>query len=75
MTASFSRSSLIPKLYNDRADALIILLKLAGATFGEYPDPWVVDRCFELLKSRYGRDLMKGKLVQVRMPHAAKGGD
>ena len=31
-------------------DALIILFKLAGATFEAYADPSVVDRCFELLK-------------------------
>jgi len=39
-----------PKLYDHQADALIILFKLAGATFGAYADPSVVDRCFELLK-------------------------
>jgi len=39
-----------PKLYDHQADALIILFKLAGATFGAYTDSSVVDRCFELLK-------------------------
>ena len=39
-----------PKLYDHQADALIILFKLAGATFDAYTDPSVVDRCFELLK-------------------------
>ena len=39
-----------PTLYDHQADALIILFKLAGATFGAYADPSVVDRCFELLK-------------------------
>ena len=39
-----------PKLYDHQADALIILFKLAGATFGAYADPSVVDRCFELLQ-------------------------
>ena len=39
-----------PKLYNHQADALVILFKLAGATFEAYADPSVVDRCFELLK-------------------------
>ena len=38
------------KLYDHQADALIVLFKLAGATFGAYADPQVVDRCFELLK-------------------------
>ena len=39
-----------PKLYDHQADALIILFKLAGATFGAYTDSSVVERCFELLK-------------------------
>jgi len=39
-----------PKLYDHQADALIILFKLAGATFEAYADPSVVDRCLELLK-------------------------
>ena len=39
-----------PTLYDHQADALIILFKLAGATFGAYADPSVVDRCFELLQ-------------------------
>ena len=39
-----------PKFYDHQADALIILFKLAGATFEAYADPSVVDRCFELLK-------------------------
>ena len=39
-----------PELYDHQVDALIILFKLAGATFGAYADPSVVDRCFELLK-------------------------
>jgi len=38
-----------PTLYDHQADALIILFKLAGATFGAYADPSVIDRCFELL--------------------------
>ena len=39
-----------PRLFDHQADALIILFKLAGATFGAYADSSVVDRCFELLK-------------------------
>jgi len=39
-----------PTLYDHQADALVILFKLAGATFEAYADPSVVDRCFELLK-------------------------
>ena len=38
------------KLHDHQADALIVLFKLAGATFEAYADPSVVDRCFELLK-------------------------
>ena len=39
-----------PKLYNHQVDSLLILFKLAGATFEAYADPSVVDRCFEILK-------------------------
>ncbi|KAF9646045.1 hypothetical protein BDM02DRAFT_3189169 [Thelephora ganbajun] len=53
-----------PKLYDYQADALIILFKLAGATFEAYADPSVVDRCFELLKNHYNRYSDRGKLVQ-----------
>ena len=38
------------KLYDHQADALVILFKIAGATFEAYADPSVVDRCFDLLK-------------------------
>ncbi|KAF9646048.1 hypothetical protein BDM02DRAFT_3271266 [Thelephora ganbajun] len=53
-----------PKLYDHQADALIILFKLAGATFEAYADPSVVDRCFELLKEHYSNNRYKNKLVQ-----------
>jgi len=39
-----------PTLHDHQAYALIILFKLAGATFEAYVEPSVVDRCFELLK-------------------------
>ncbi|KAF9646041.1 hypothetical protein BDM02DRAFT_3189166 [Thelephora ganbajun] len=52
------------KLYDHQADALIILFKLAGATFEAYADPSVVDRCFEFLKKHYSNNKYKGKLVQ-----------
>ena len=39
-----------PRLGDHQADALIILFKLAGATFEAYADPSVVNRCFKLLK-------------------------
>ena len=53
------------KLYDHQADALIILFKLAGATFEKYVDPSVVDRCFELLKGHPSNNA-KNRLVQVR---------
>ena len=61
------------KLHDHQADALIILFKLAGATFETYVDPSVVDRCFELLKGQYSNPKVRGKLVQVRVPRAVKG--
>jgi hypothetical protein len=39
------------KLYDHQVAALAILFKIAGATFGAYVDPVVVDRCFEVLKN------------------------
>ena len=62
-----------PKLYGHQADALIILFKLAGATFEAYVDPAVVDRCFELLKANYTRDSTDWELLQVRVPRVMKG--
>ena len=56
-----------PKLYLHQADALIILFKLAGATFEKYVDPSVVDRCFERLKSYSITNPAKDPLVQVRV--------
>ena len=61
-----------PKLYDHQADTIIILFKIAGATFEAYADPPVVDRCFELLKDYYNRDLKKAKLVQVGVFCATK---
>jgi len=52
-------------LYEHQANALYILFTIAGATFGEYADPAVVDRCFELLRDYNHRDRMKKKLIQV----------
>ena len=40
-----------PKLHDHQAYTLMILFKLAGATFEAYVDQAVVDRCFELLKN------------------------
>lgn len=63
-----------PKLYDHQADALIILFKLAGATFEAYAGPSVVDRCFELLKDHYGHNSVEKKLVQVRARRPVKHG-
>ena len=56
-----------PKIYDHQAFALIILFKLAGATFEKYVDPSVVDRCFELLKGHCGGNSIRKRLVQVRV--------
>lgn len=58
----------LPELCDHQADAIIILFKLAGATFGAYADPSAVDRCFELLKHHYDNYPVKKSLVQVRPP-------
>ena len=64
----------LPRLRDYNADAIITLFKMAGATFEAYADPSVVDRCFELLKDHYRRDMVKGRLVQVRVAHTVEGG-
>jgi len=61
-----------PKLHDHQADGLIILFKLAGATFEAYADPSVVDRCFELIKGHYSPDSVRGRLVQVRIQPSGK---
>ena len=55
------------KVYDHQVDALMILFKLAGATFEKYVDPLVVDHCFELLKCHYGGDSVKNQIAQVRV--------
>ena len=52
------------KVRDHQVIALAILFKIAGATFGAYVDPAVVDRCFELFKNRH-RDQWTGLLIQV----------
>jgi hypothetical protein len=67
-----------PNMNRYQADALMILFKVAGATFEAYASPSVVDRCFELLKDLCSRDVADSKTtspwrvarlerVQVRM--------
>ena len=59
----------LPKLQDYQADAIIVLFKIAGATFGEYADPSVVDRCFELLRGHYPPGSTgRNELVQVCVP-------
>ena len=56
-----------PTFYAHQAHALVVLFKLAGATFGAYVDPSVIDRCFELLKDQYvAGDSARMRQVQVR---------
>jgi len=74
-----------PKLYDHQAFALIILFKLAGATFEAYVDPLVVNRCFEHLEVHSAAyspafdDCWNGnygtlrKTIQVCVPRVSKG--
>jgi hypothetical protein len=62
----------LPKLYNHQADAIIILFKTAGATFGTFADPSLVDRCLELLKNHYSNNASRSLLVQVRTSHTVR---
>ena len=61
-----------PKLYIHQANALVILFKVAGATFEAYADPSMVDRCFELLKDHYRRRPMANELVGDRAVRMAR---
>ena len=51
------------EVYEHQVAALAILFKLAGATFEAYTDPAVIDRCFEILKTKqyssWGRGLVR----------------
>jgi len=53
------------KVYDHRVIALAILFKIAGATFGAYVDPAVVDRCLELLKNHQLQSEAWGAPIQV----------
>ena len=66
-----------PKLHKHQADALIILFRLAGATFNAYVEPSTFERCFQLLQGRYhntSASSERGKLIRVSVPRIAKGG-
>jgi len=59
--------TLQPVVYNHQLDALMILLKISGATFAAYVDPSVMDRCCDLLKpSNLGGRLAYINLAVVR---------
>ena len=55
------------KLHDHRADALALLFKITGATFGAFVDPTVVDSCFQLLKNHDNNDKSgwRPELMQV----------
>ena len=55
-----------PDLRFHHANALIILFKIAGATFGAYTDQLVIDRCFDRLKGYDPRSPMQKGLINVR---------
>ena len=61
-----------PKLYIHQANALVILFKVAGATFEAYADPSVVDRCFELLKYHSRRRPMANESAGDRAVRMAR---
>jgi hypothetical protein len=53
------------ELYEHQADALIVLLKVAGATFEAYANP-SVDHCFELFKNHCRPSSVHWEAIQVR---------
>ena len=55
-----------------QASALMILFKVAGATFEAYVGSSVVDRCFELLKDHCSRDPVVREVESVRAWRVAK---
>jgi len=73
-----------PKLRDHEAFTLIIIFKVAGATFEAYADPSALNRCFELLKNHqlYGSEPHRctpawaelERAKQVCAPRMAKGG-
>jgi len=59
--------TLQPAVYNHQLNALMILLKISGATFAAYVDPSVMDHCCDLLKpSNLGGKLVDINLAAVR---------
>ena len=62
-----------PQFHAHQGGALIVLFKLAGATFGTYADSSVVDRCLKLLKGQYSYNSAISGQVQVRAPRIVKG--
>ena len=52
-------------LYDHQVDALIILFKIAGATFEACVDPLVIDRCFERFKGYCCHNGVQRRLLDV----------
>jgi len=61
--------------YDHQMHALIILFKLAGATFKAYADPSVVDRCLKFLDGHGHCTSVEWGLIQVRAPRPANRGN
>jgi len=61
-----------PKLSDHQASALIVLFKLAGATFEAYAGHLVVNRCFKLLRDHDYGDLAKTELMRVCITRATE---
>ena len=57
-----------PNLSDHQANALIILFKIAGATFAECVDPLVIDRCFDRLKGYSCYSSVQRGLLDVSEP-------
>lgn len=57
------------KMHEHQVSALAILFKLAGATFGAYADPAVIDRCFGVFDSQlysgWGRGLVRASAFSL----------
>ena len=57
-----------PTVHTHQLNALLILLKISGATFAAYVDPSVMDHCCDLLKpSNLDNKLVPPELAEVRV--------
>ena len=55
-----------PTVHPHQLNALMILLKISGATFAAYVDPSIMDRCCDLLKTGEHGGKVADKLANVR---------